>query len=343
MGWSAVSASAAGTGRVPRPAYLSVAGILSGVTTNSASNAWAVGMKPLGQPDTPILAHWNGQAWKTVSPAALPARGGLSAAAAVRGGEWVVGHSGFVPEGQIGTVRPLILRLTGSTWKRMQLPATGKGAMNAVTATSTSNAWAVGFINNGPPLILHWNGTAWKRAALPNIGVGNFLRGVAATSATNAWAVGNHLGKALILHWGGKRWRQAATPPPVSNSDTLSGVTATSAKNAWAVGSAGARILILHWNGQAWKRMPGPTLSRGAVLADVNASSATNAWAVGLDGSGTCLILHWNGKSWRRVSANCPASSSLNGVSIGPNGRAWAVGYADQNTLFMHWNGTAWH
>jgi hypothetical protein len=24
-------------------------------------------------------------------------------------------------------------------------------------------------------------------------------------------------------------------------------------------------------------------------------------------------------------------------------GRAWAVGYAGQKTLFLHWNGTTWH
>jgi hypothetical protein len=80
-------------------------------------------------------------------------------------------------------------------------------------------------------------------------------------------------------------------------------------------------------------------------LPGVGASSATNAWAVGLDGSSTStsLTLHWNGKSWRREPANRPANSALNSVSIGPSGRAWAVGYAGQKTLFLHWNGTAWH
>jgi hypothetical protein len=339
----AVSASAAATGQAPRPAYLSIDGILTGVATNSSRDAWAVGMTPLGQPDRPILAHWDGRAWKIFTTAALPSFGGLAAVTPVEGGDWVVGHSGYVPEGAIGHVRPLILRLSGKAWKRMPLPDTGKGSLSAVTATSASNAWAVGYINNGPPLILHWNGRAWARAPLPKIGTGNFLRGVAATSATDAWAVGNHRGKALILHWGGKRWRQVATPPPVARSETLSAVTATSARNAWVVGYAGSGTLILHWNGTAWKRMRGPDLSRGAVLRSVDASSATSAWAVGLDGSSNCLILHWNGRSWRRAPANGSADSSLNSVSIGPSGRAWAVGYAGQNTLFLHWNGATWH
>src|SRR5262249_6927102 len=234
--WGAVSGSAAATGQAPRPAYLSIDGILTGVATNTSRDAWAVGITPLGQPDRPILAHWDGRAWKKVSTAALPSFGGLAAVSPVTGGDWVVGHSGYVPEGAIGHVRPLILRLAGKTWKRMPLPDTGKGALNAVTATSASNAWAGGHINDRPPLILRWNGRAWKRVPFPKIGTGNFLRGVAATSATDAWAVGNHRGNALILHWGGKRWRQVATPRPLARSETLSDVTATSARNAWAVG-----------------------------------------------------------------------------------------------------------
>jgi hypothetical protein len=186
---------------------LSIGGILTGVATNSSRDAWAVGITPLGPPDRPILAHWDGRTWKKFSTAALPSFGGLAAVTPVKGGDWVVGHAGYVPEGTIGHVRPLILRLSGKTWKRMPLPDTGKGELNAVTATSASNAWAVGYINDGPPLILHWNGRAWKRVPFPKIGTGNFLRGVAATSATDAWAVGNHRGKALIVHWGGKRWR----------------------------------------------------------------------------------------------------------------------------------------
>jgi hypothetical protein len=36
-------------------------------------------------------------------------------------------------------------------------------AINSVTATSTSNAWAVGTFNlQGDVWILRWNGTAWK-------------------------------------------------------------------------------------------------------------------------------------------------------------------------------------
>ena len=62
-----------------------------------------------------------------------------------------------------------------------------------VSATSASNAWAVGFIGGSPQqtLIQHWNGTAWKQVATPDPGpVGNILDGVSAVSASDAWAVG---------------------------------------------------------------------------------------------------------------------------------------------------------
>jgi hypothetical protein len=76
-----------------------------------------------------------------------------------------------------------------------------------VTATSASNAWAVGSTGT-KTLIVHWNGTAWKRVPSPTPAAGGFLGGVTATSARNAWAVGRTGGKTLIEHWNGVTWRR---------------------------------------------------------------------------------------------------------------------------------------
>ena len=68
--------------------------------------------------------------------------------------------------------------------------------LNAVTATSAGNAWAVGdFFTGtaGKTLILRWNGTKWAQTASPNpagLVTEMILEGVAA-SASNAWAGGN--------------------------------------------------------------------------------------------------------------------------------------------------------
>jgi hypothetical protein len=59
---------------------------------------------------------------------------------------------------------------------------------------SATDAWAVGFFDNGSvdqPLILHWNGHKWAQVASPHPGIEGSLSGVAAVSASNVWAVGS--------------------------------------------------------------------------------------------------------------------------------------------------------
>lgn len=339
--WPAAAASTNGSGAAP-DAFLSIKCYFAGVATTSSSDAWAVGAT-CGHVIRPILAHWDGSAWTHVSPGALPSFGTLNAVTAVAGGDWAVGAAGSVT-GR----RPLILRLTGSTWRRVRLPDVGRGFLSGVAATSASNAWAVGNLTGGPRLILHWNGSTWRRVPLPEVARGGFF-GVAATSARNAWAVGNTAaGGPFIMHWNGTRWRRVATPGRAGHDEILFGVTATSAKNAWAVGDEDlgvlkARPLILHWNGTAWTRAQSPNPIGDSGLGGVDASSATNAWAVGADGSEHPLTLHWDGSSWTAVPNPGTALASLHGVSIGPSGHAWAVGSADGLTLILHWNGSAWH
>jgi len=166
--------------------------------------------------------------------------------------------------------------------------------LNAVAATSASDAWAVGAYNTGTTdktLIEHWNGTKWAQMPSPNpagplaeIG----LNAVAATSASDAWAVGAYntgtTDKTLIEHWDGHTWKLVASPNPAPHNSLLS-VAATSAGNAWAVGTRSTGTtqltLILRWNGTAWKLVPSPSPGEVNELAGVAATSATDVWGVG--------------------------------------------------------------
>ena len=326
-------------------ARLPVPGSLDGVAARSPGSAWAVGQTSSDSTasDRPILAHWNGTAWRTVTSPALPSRGALNAVATFPGGGWAVGQAGVLVGG--GVPRLLIVRLAGTAVRRVPIPGPGDGELFGVAATSAANAWAVG--RSDRPLILHWNGTAWTRARLPSpVGLGVFTA-VAATSRTNAWAVLNPArqpGRARIVHWNGMRWGQVVSPA-IGGSYRLFGVAAISARNAWAVGFTGSgRTVILHWDGLRWNPVPSPD---GFLLA-VSASSADNAWAVGLTGSGTrALALHWNGRSWKQATTpDSGLHSHLGGVSfIPPSRHAWAVGNTAPPvaTLILQWNGTAWH
>jgi hypothetical protein len=234
----------------------------------------------------------------------------------------------------------------------------GNNFLMGVAATSTCNAWAVGYYHKGVKyltLIEHWNGKAWKIQASPSPGVGSRIMSVTAPSASDAWAVGSTGGGSLIEHWNGKTWKIQPSPNGVDGGQ-LTGVAATSATNVWAVGSTGGGSLIEHWNGKAWKIQPSPCprAAHECALSGVTATSATNAWAVGYDYNASdtmaMLVEHWNGKAWKIQPSPNPQGSNggaLSGVSATSATNAWAVGAYQQVgfgvlTFIEHWNGKAW-
>jgi hypothetical protein len=96
-----------------------------------------------------------------------------------------------------------------------------QGFLLSVSATSASNAWAVGFTTAaGFPqtMMLRWSGTGWRRVASPNPGgtIGTVLSGVSAVSASDAWAVGafdTPSGReSLARHWNGSTWERVPAP-----------------------------------------------------------------------------------------------------------------------------------
>jgi hypothetical protein len=198
------------------------------VAATSATNAWAVGSehdRAAGGVNLMLIEHWNGHAWKVQSSPTPPGDdgGALTGVAATSAtNAWAVGA--YQRHG-VGAVT-VIERWNGHAWKIQSSPNPGGGSgseLNAVTATSAGNAWAVGDTNftggAARTLILHWNGHAWKVQQSPNPGSrSNALDGVSAVSASNAWAVGSfqHQGKAprtLAMRFNPSRWRARRAAP----------------------------------------------------------------------------------------------------------------------------------
>lgn len=255
--------------------------------------------------------------------------------------------------------------------------APAQGALFGVSATSATDAWAVGYRFGGQAdrtLTLHWNGRSWRRVkSLSPGGVGQQARllGVSALSATNVWAVGffsdGSLDHSLIEHWNGRAWKQFTAPAQgCMPGDGLSSVTAISSSNVWAVGpvtncfSLEATPDAFHWNGRAWHEVPPPNPGNllGGDLGGVDATSAHDVWAVGYypDGSTplavASLTAHWNGTKWKLVASPNPVGADrpdfLQGVSATSRSNAWAVGSSVPKfpdapvTVAVHWNGHAW-
>jgi hypothetical protein len=361
----------------PNPGYINY---LSGTSATSAADVWSVGYYQsfgVGPSKRALIEHWNGKSWR-VYPAPNPSPlynflNGVSATS--RTNAWAVGDFDNVKAASADYT--LTMRWNGSKWARVASPSPSSVSSDlyGVSATSTSNAWAVGSYRNNKAseietLVLHWNGKSWKQYSAPNPSPGhqdeNVLKGVSATSASNAWAVGGYSTSTntslpLILHWNGRSWQVSKVVIPNLLSVDLYGVSATSASNAWAVGdyttnnSPANKTLILHWNGQKWSRFNGVNPTDASLLMGVSATSATNAWAVGLYCKNTScsvagtIVLHWKGRAWKRVIVHDPSpagSNVLSGVSATSNKDAWAAGDYTLpgmvKTLVLRWTGTRW-
>jgi hypothetical protein len=325
---------------------------LQGVAALSKSDAWAVGS---------VIERWNGRRWSLV-PGARSRRCGIylyGVAARSASRAWAVGYCGTKK-----SHTPVIERWNGRRWSVQRSPGTPASSLselNSVTATSASNAWAVGeYQSKGHtfPLVEHWNGRAWKKQGSADPGPhGADLEGVTALSATSAWAVGTALGasrlrsRSLIEHWNGRSWR---LQPPISpgSENVLFGVSALSRTTAWAAGAyvfgSDLGTLVESWDGTSWQEpsTPGPDLH--SYLLAVAARSSSDVWTVGGRAAlahPRTLIQHWDGTTWKVVPSPSPSSLQdlLQGVAVVSGRYAWAVGYRGHyQTLIEHWNGTTW-
>jgi len=130
--------------------------------------------------------------------------------------------------------------------------ATMPNYLTAVTCTSASQCWAVGYYQDTQgfyqTLIEQWNGSAWSIVTSPNASTNdNFLNSVACVAGSQCWAVGYYSDGqtyyTLMEQWNGTSWAIAASPN-ASEPNYLYGVACASPSECWAVGSAGSQTLI---------------------------------------------------------------------------------------------------
>jgi hypothetical protein len=280
----------------------------------------------------------------------------LTAVAAVSGADaWAVGQ-----QNQPGRYsKTLIEHWNGTAWAVVPSPSPDDSDMlNAVTATSATNAWAVGssysvLSETSFPLAEHWNGRRWQIVPVPGEGI---LAGVAAVPGTDqVLAVGLGRSGALAEHWNGSRWSAASLGIAAGY---LMAVSADSPTDAWAAGDdlngTLEEMVTVHWNGSRWSTAPQPTVTGEAGLDGLAIGSGHDAWAVGSSNGypgGSPLSEHWNGSAWRVVPVPDPSSlqNLLTGAAAVPGTtRVWAVGYYQagasdvRRTLIEMWNGNSW-
>jgi len=183
------------------------------------------------------------------------------------------------------------------------------GSVQGITAISAGTTWALGggcrpdcLLGSGrsAPLIGRWDGTGWSKLVSP---VGRASLVAAAGHAGVAWLAGY----ACVAGCG-----------PASQTET-------------------DKTLILRWDGRTLFQVFSPSPGGSARLTSVTTGPAGTAYAAGYYCESRCgarseidrtLLLSWNHGRWWQLSSHSPGvSARLTGVSAGPAGVPWAVGY----------------
>lgn len=295
----------------------------------------------------------------------------LIAVAAIPGttNAWAVGT--YQPtSGDATQARGLIERWNGSAWVRVAAGTTAKGVvLNAVTAYSANDAWAVGsFIDSNAqtqPISLRWNGAKWTSVPIDGVPT-EVARANAVTEIgpKNVWAVGTASGGSgdspLLWHWDGTSWDQfAPTLPDGAEGAGFTNIKRVPGPSNWliAVGSVTMngvdQILLERYDGSSWTPITAPSAASHPRAVGLAVKSARDVWITGTVARGSTTVpysTHWNGTSWtQRVLpfASGTTTGAAPSISLVPGtSQAWAVGYRGGGPgdipLSWRWTGVKW-
>jgi hypothetical protein len=252
-------------------------------------------------------------------------------------------------------------------WTVVPSPNAGTNAsvLSGVSASSQTNAWAVGNWFTGQvnrTLAMRWNGSRWSIVRTPNAnGRTNSLTSVAVIGPNDAWAAGFYddgsTFRTLAMHWNGLSWSIVATPNVGTGENALLSVSVAGSGDVWAVGyaedfpSSPRQTLALHWSGGPWQVVSTPDVGTDEnILWAVRGRTSQDIWAVGAYSVPwfQTLVEHWDGASWTVVASpnlgngdnvlySAVVSSASSAMTVG----TWLDGN-QQATLAQRWDGTSW-
>jgi hypothetical protein len=190
------------------------------VSAANPNDVWAVGYGQAAEFDntTPMVMHYDGKSWVTEPEPADGDDGGqteLLSVDAINGTDiWAAGYTWNASN---STVRAVMLQSTGGAFTNVDLGGTTSSTtytqIDSISAVSSADVWAVGYVDDDVPLIEHYDGTTWTEVSsgLPK---GDILNAVTATGVDNAWAVATSYTteQQVLIHWDGTKWSQVVAP-----------------------------------------------------------------------------------------------------------------------------------
>jgi hypothetical protein len=193
----------------------------------SARDIYLVGAA-YGTGFTPLVAHFDGQAWSLFALPVTTAREPLDIWGTSPQNLYVVGVLHGAPDPKNANDQGLILHYNGSGWDETIRPEMGVH-LKAVWGASADNIYVVG----DPGVVAHWDGGTWKDE--PRL-ITTALHEIWGTSSDNVYAVA---ARGHILRFDGTQWSEMSRP----TDHDLFGIWGSASDDAWVVGNDG---VILH-------------------------------------------------------------------------------------------------
>jgi hypothetical protein len=225
---------------------------------------------------------------------------------------------------------PVAEHWNGRTWRGSPLPAGLHDSINAASASSASDIWAVTHFGG---YVLHWNGARWSLAKrLPGAGQ---LTGVTALSASDVWVFGGggFIGGLGTWHFNGRVWRQWT-----GNASGLENGSAVSASNIWALGGTlTPDSTIEHFNGRSWRPVTAKALS-GLSFQSIRAFGRNDIWVSATVATSNlpAFLVHFNGTHWTRFVV--PWKVDVSHIAADGHGGLWlnALGTTNNQAFVVH-------
>jgi len=270
---------------------------LSSVTSPARDDAWAVGSSGTGRATMPLILHWNGVRWQSVTIPGTAAFAARLVTSTSPDDVWVLGAQAR---------QSLAWIYDGATWQRTVLPKPFQDG--AFAAASGIDAWGSYYavcvsIGSGSTSctssVFHWNGARWSSRGLDGLLLGIVV------AAGHAWFLDltriqgvttNHpTGVPVIYEATGSTVKLVSTAT-ATRVATDAALAVAPGGQVWVLGhlaTAKRLAVLLHWTGQHWTRIAVPARADGGPLI-VRDSLAYD------DGNGVWAgpFAHWTGRRW---------------------------------------------
>ncbi len=327
--------------------YVKHADFFTGVSCVTPSACFAVGWYYHGAagPQRPLVAMWNGAAWRAAALTVGLRRGMLSA----------VSCASATACQAVGSP---VIGWDGRSW-RVELRAS---QFDAVSCPAANACVAVGVSPSTTPRALAgiWDGYRWRVTAMPvpRRAQTPELTGVSCASAGSCLAVGdyrtgvsampNPSSREWILaeYWNGTRWR-ILPARNVARINRLVAVSCSAPRQCLAVGSARDQFTLAErWIGGRWRAERTPDFGRPGYsqLVGLSCVSAIRCVAVGDYDLSVPYAEIRGSRGWSIIRLPSPEDQQgVVGLAASCVGTACqVVGGFDGRTLADYWNGSAW-